>query len=203
MDLQNALHIFNTLYSDINGYSLSTQGRAQITSGSKAFTYGEINPEAFYKILKEVVSPSQQVFYDLGSGTGKAVILATLLFDFQKSIGIEYLEPLEKAAEGVLARYKREIEPTLPDKKQKQEAVFVNEDFLQYDFSDGDIIFTHSTCFPEELWTALIKKCEQLKKGTVLITVTRTVDSPFFEEMKSQEYGMGWGRATVHFYRKV
>lgn len=41
------------------------------------------------------------VFYDLGSGTGRAVIAATYLHDFEKLVGIEILTGLTDASKEI------------------------------------------------------------------------------------------------------
>jgi SAM-dependent methyltransferase len=200
MDFRHALQIFNILYENINGYLLSARGKADIGSADKTFTYGEISPEAFKSILHEPAVPKKGVFYDLGSGTGKAVILAYLLTNYSSCVGIEFLKPLHDEASAILHKFRHEF-PTLYSNKRPIK--LVHDDFLDYDFSDAAVVFTHSTCFTDELWEELVKKFELLKPGTVVITVTRTINSIFFEQLKSKEYGMAWGRATVHIYKRL
>lgn len=200
MDYEHALHIFNSLYQDINGYSLSTRGRAELGIEDKAFTYGEIAPDAFYSILKNLPSKPKGIFYDLGSGTGKAVLLAHLLFEFQKSIGIELIEPLSTTAHHIFEQYNKEYSSLIPKNRIME---LIQGDFTKVDFSDGDVVFMHSTCFPEYVWKKLEKPLKNLKNGAIVITVTRTAPYPFLEFLKSKEYGMAWGRATVHFYKKT
>lgn len=199
MDFEHALHIFNSLYQDINGYTLSSLGRAEMRIKDKTFTYGEISPEAFYSILKHLPKKPKGNFYDLGSGTGKAVLLAHMLFDFSKTVGIELLTPLHQAAENTLMRYKNEYK----SQKSKGRIELLNEDFLDLDFQNADIIFMHSTCFTDEVWEKLAYKFKELKKGSYVIAVTRALRSSHLEYLKSKEYGMAWGRATVHYYQKV
>ena len=143
------------------------------------------------------------VFYDLGSGTGKAVILASLFGDFSKLVGIEEIEDLHRASVDIFRRYETEVKPILPSEKQKQVIELVNSDFLEFDISEADLIFAHSTCFYDELMIALEKKCALLRKGTKLILVTKNFNSPLFEPLKSSEYPMSWGKATVNFYEKL
>jgi SAM-dependent methyltransferase len=200
MDFDHALQIFNTLYADINGYTLSTVGRAALHAEDKAFTYGEVSPEAFYSILSHLPTPAKGVFYDLGSGTGKAVLLVHLLFDFSAAVGIELLKPLHDEALYVKKRYESEFKALeQPGKTMK----FINADFLEHSFADADVVFMHSTCFPDHLWEKLTPKLEDLKQGAHVISVTRPPDSPLLKKLKSKEYGMAWGRATVYYHRKI
>ena len=41
------------------------------------------------------------LFYDLGSGTGKAVLAMSLMHKFKRCLGIEYLENLFKLSNGI------------------------------------------------------------------------------------------------------
>ncbi|QQG44321.1 MAG: methyltransferase domain-containing protein [Candidatus Roizmanbacteria bacterium] len=192
LDLETAKTILDDLYHDIRGYTVSGEARRKLSYHDKSYTYGEVTPDAFYKILKKAQAKSGEVFYDLGSGVGKPVILAYLLFDFSKCVGIEILPELYKVSHSVLQRLKG-------DKKIE----FINEDFLHHDFSDADIIFTHSTCFYDELWIKIINKFEKLKPGTRIITVTKSIHSDWIKPLHTAEYNMGWGMATVHYYKKI
>ena len=60
--------------------------------GVGVFAYGEAEIDSFAWVLHHAHPKPGEVFYDLGSGLGKAVILAFLLHDFQKLVGIELLE---------------------------------------------------------------------------------------------------------------
>lgn len=52
-------------------------------------------------------------FYDLGSGTGKAVFVARFLHDFDACQGIEILEGLHTAGLEVVNRYNRHFREVL------------------------------------------------------------------------------------------
>ncbi|MBI4009349.1 hypothetical protein HY357_03885 [Candidatus Roizmanbacteria bacterium] len=203
MDFDIIKSIFTSLYSGVDGYSISSKARKSLPYASKAHTYGEITPEGFSAILSDINLKPSGVFYDLGSGTGKGVILASIFGDFSKMIGIEILKELYETAKKVLKSYDQVVRPILPDEKKNQVLDFINADFLEYDFSNADVIFCHSTCFYDELMIALERKCMNLKKGTKIILVTKTFQSPFFKLLKSGEYPMTWGKATVNFYEKL
>lgn len=53
------------------------------------------------------------VFYDLGSGTGKAVFTAALVHRFERCVGIELLESLHVCAQRLKARWNAVIAPQL------------------------------------------------------------------------------------------
>merc|ERR1719253_2595286 len=59
----------------------------QAQGSEYAATYGEVLPSSLVQLLAELQAVPGQLFYDLGSGTGKLCILAWLL-GF-KAIGVE------------------------------------------------------------------------------------------------------------------
>ncbi len=203
MDFELVKSVFHTLYSGVDGYALSLKGRRQISYVSKAHIYGEVTPEGFLKMFSDLEIKPNGIFYDLGSGTGKGVILASIFGNFSRLTGIEILKELYDSSKKVLRLYEETVKPILPEDKKKQVLDFVNGDFLEYDFFDADLVFSHSTCFYDELMIALERKCLNLKKGTKILLVTKTFQSPFFRLIKSAEYPMTWGKTTVNFYEKI
>lgn len=99
--------LLRTAYRGIRGIELSRDARK---SGGTELTYGEVVSTSFEQLLMESTAlvktstpPGQRCFVDLGSGTGKAVLTASLFADslgLSRSIGIELLEPLHQSAEG-------------------------------------------------------------------------------------------------------
>lgn len=203
MDFNTAKSVFTSLYSGINGYTISQRARKKLAYTDKAHTYGEVTPEGFSGMLADVEYKKGGVFYDLGSGTGKGVILSAMFGDFSKIVGIEIIEELFKTSKNILSRFDQEVRLLLDPVKQNSKIDFINSNFLEYDFSDADLIFTHSTCFYDELMLALERKFSNLNKGTKVITVTKSLISPLFKFLKSDEYLMTWGKATVNFYEKI
>ena len=72
-----------------------------------ALVYGEIDFSSFASILERVNPRAGSVFVDLGHGTGKALICASLLFGniFSRIHGIEILDSLYENSVDVLERY--------------------------------------------------------------------------------------------------
>ena len=58
---------------------------------------------------------------------------------------------------------------------------FTAHSFLEYDWSDGDVVFANSTCFTEELMDSLALQGASLKPGAYLITFTKGLDSKAFK----------------------
>ena len=44
---------------------------------------------------------------------------------------------------------------------------------------------------------------ETVKPGTRIVTITRGLFSPAFEQIANSTCEMGWGKATVNVYRRI
>lgn len=75
--------------------------------------------------------------------------------------------------------------------------------FLDFDWSDGDVVFANSTCFSDELMLSLSEQAERLKPGAIVVTFTKGMTSKQFELLERKRYRMSWGPATVFIHRKL
>jgi Histone methylation protein DOT1 len=201
MELDKAVKIFNQCYKNINGYSLSVKGREEYHHEGKSFIYGEVIPESFYSFLSEAKPAKGEVFYDLGSGAGKAVLLAHMLFDFSESKGVELVKPLYEAsnkAKTIYTAYNNVYQ--YREKNINQTLSFMNENILEVDFSDADIIYLNWVTWTDELRLALQRKLALLKAGSRIVSVTLSPDSnreARYDLLNKQEYPFSWGDSTV------
>lgn len=194
----------DVLFSDVAGYSLSAAGKAAIgRDADPALTYGECTPEAVEQMLALTGAGPGEVFYDLGSGTGKMVVYAAFLAPLRKSVGVELLPELHEAAQMVGERYRREIQPQLSDERRETELCYQLGDIFETDLSDADIVVSHCcTCFDDALMQRLSDKLEACRPGTRIVTVTRGLPSDVFEPLGASACQMGWGQATLNVYRR-
>eukprot|EP00455_Lapot_gusevi_P038755 TRINITY_DN4343_c0_g1_i8.p1 TRINITY_DN4343_c0_g1~~TRINITY_DN4343_c0_g1_i8.p1 ORF type:complete len:305 (+),score=97.66 TRINITY_DN4343_c0_g1_i8:55-969(+) len=191
--------------STSDGKRISKQDRVALGTERASLVYGEVTFESLAEVLyKKVDLPAGGVFYDLGSGTGRGVFAAAMVHNFQKCVGIEILQGLYEASEQVLTQYRQQVLPQYDsDEKKGQVIEFVRADFLEYDWSDADLVFANSTCFDEKLVSCIAAVAARLKKGTWFITLTKQLNSPHFRVVHSQQYRMSWGLATVNVHVKT
>lgn len=199
-DIQNYL---NQLYSDISTCQISAEGRQKHNlSQDSCYVYGETVMNSLYSMVNDMNPKKDEVFYDLGSGGGKNLLFAALSFPFSKCVGVEYIDVLADTAKTKLAQVRRDA-PTL-NLEFPQIVDFVNTDFLKFDLSDADIIYTYSTCFSEDLMRGMAAvMAEQLKPGARVITITKQLYSDKLRLIKSGSHAMEWGDATSYFYEKI
>jgi hypothetical protein len=79
----------------------------------------------------------------LGSGGGKVVLAASMMFPFAKTVGIEKLEKLCEAARRATFRLIQ-----LSGENKLPQIEFRCQNFLEADFTDASVIFINSTCLP-------------------------------------------------------
>jgi hypothetical protein len=72
---------------------------------------------------------------------------------------------------------------------------------LEVDWSDADIVYASSICFPDELVDGIAKKCEKLKKGSRIITLKEFPTCyPYLKLEYNLKLKMTWGRCQVMLY---
>jgi len=194
------------LYSDFPtelAKKVSKAERDALGIRKASLVYGEISFVSFglvfFSHLQGLI-PDNAVFYDLGSGTGRGIFAANLLHRFSKLTGIEILEGLHKTSMDVLELYKKTNQNR--DNSKSQEINLIQGDLLDYDWSDGDLVFANSTCFEESLMKRMGLRGRFLKPGSIFVTLTKQLKSPYFDVTLSKQYRMSWGIATVHIHRR-
>lgn len=203
--IDEKVRIFEALYDGLAGYQLSHKDRAALEkTGDKSHVYGEILPRPFEELLTATGAKAGQTFFDLGSGLGKPVILASMLVDFAKCLGIEMLPTLVESSRSVLARYDDEFRSQLPGKADQQ-IEFRQGDILEVDLSEPDVVFIHGTCFSPELHEPLTRKLvEELKPGAVVMGLGMPfVSESLFIFHVVPQFSLDWGLAPACLYRKV
>uniref|UniRef100_A0A7S4GF40 Histone-lysine N-methyltransferase, H3 lysine-79 specific n=1 Tax=Eutreptiella gymnastica TaxID=73025 RepID=A0A7S4GF40_9EUGL len=136
--------------------------------------YGEGPYESFLVILQKIAdceggeTALKGVFYDLGSGTGKLVVAAALLGNFERVCGIEFVDELHEAAQRVKVAWEQNTEAqALKPNLQMQ---FVQSDLQQADWSDGTVCFANCMCFSPELLEGMGTQADAMASGTFFIT---------------------------------
>lgn len=199
-NIENKTRILDVLYKNVYAKSSSIRYRLLHLIQDKEFIYGEIDFLSFYTILERAAPSTQDVFYDLGSGSGKAVLSAILFFNVKKSIGIELLPPLYEQSNSQLAKASQRF---LQYRSQMERVQFINDSFLHYDFGDADIIYVAATCLTDATWNELISKMARLKPGSRIIVTTRIIHHEQFESIYQGIELMSWGLCPVSIYKII
>lgn len=187
---------FNLIYRDSNGFLLSQQARQQ--SDAMEYAYGEIEFLSFIALLSLVQLDENTVFYDLGSGTGKAVLACSMIFPVRKSIGIElfpqlYLDACQRVNQlAALANYSE-----LASKIQ-----FILGDFLEVNLQDATLIFINSTAFFGPTWEKLCARLDHLPKLNTVITTSKRLNCADFTLVARTRVAMSWGVVSAYIHQR-
>lgn len=200
-EVQQKLQIIQEIYQDNNGYQISNNWRSQNNIQDKCFVYGEIKYQDFAYFLS-LCDTENKIFYDIGSGSGKACFAAAILFNLKKSIGIEYISDFCDFANSLKEKldlfFAKEEANLL-----KEKINFINDDITIFDFSDADIVFIHATCFNDEILESLKIQLNKLKIGSRAIIVTKELDLENFVKVFSGKFCAEWGDSSATIYEKV
>jgi SAM-dependent methyltransferase len=192
LNLQEHLQIFQQLYQKIDGFLLSQRARQR--QDRIEYTYGEIEFLPFIALLSLAKPDGETVFYDLGSGVGKAVLACAFVYPVHQSIGVEllpelYLEACNQTKQlAVIQHY---------DDKAKK-ITFILGNFLDVDLNDATLIFINATTFVGSLWENINTRLNNLPKLKTVITTSKPLITSNFLLIKSTKIQMSWG--VVHAY---
>lgn len=188
-DYRRILKAVGAFYKHGNPYLIAKEARKNDPDDS--LIYGEIDICALLDLLDYIKPTEKDVFYDLGSGAGKTLMATQMRYPYLKVCGIERLQGLHDLAE--------EIGQSHPP----PHPLFINDDFLNVDFSEATILLINATAFSPATWEPMLAKLAQLKSGTKVIVTSKTLPPPGFIARFGAMEKMSWGLCTTRIYEKV
>lgn len=196
LGLNKHYRVYQQLYANVDGFALSQAERAK--QDALEYVYGEIDFESFIALLSLCKPESSTIFYDLGSGTGKAVLACIMVFNVQKSCGIELFASLHHCAQQQQQRLK-----CIPEYEAKAERIeFIQSNLLDANFTDANLIFVNATAFFGETWLAISKLVEKIQPGTLVITTSKALRSDLFTLCTLTQVKMSWGPVTAYIQER-
>jgi hypothetical protein len=196
LHLQNHEEVFHQIYQGANGYLLSQHARQG--HDAMEYTYGEITFLSFIALLSLAKPDKNTVFYDLGSGIGKAVVACSMVFSVRKSVGVElfpelYFDACKRVEQ--LASIKNYTDPA---KKIK----FVLGDFLEVYLEDATLVFINSTAFFGPTWEKLCARLDHLSHLNTVITTSKALVCDNFSLVKCTQVEMSWGVVFAYIHTR-
>ena len=189
--------IYQQLYADVDGFTLSRRARAK--QDSIEYVYGEIDFESFIALLSLCKPNPSTIFYDLGSGTGKAVLACAMVFTIEKSCGIEFFPSLDRCAK----QQKQRLQ-LIPGYLTKAACIeFHQGDIRETFFSEATLIFINATTFFGETWLAISQQVEQIKPGSLVITTSKALQSKKFTITRLTQVKMSWGIVEAYIQERL
>jgi predicted RNA methylase len=143
------------------------------------------------RMLEVAELKSGEVFFDLGCGDGRTVILAAKTFG-ARSVGVEMREDLAKRAMSVIH-----------DNGLSERVTIVNGDMFKLDLTSADVVFLYLTTSANE---KIKPKMEmELKEGTRIVSHDYEVVGwkPAKVENFVENPSMGYPSHTIYLYKKT
>ena len=152
------------LFAGLDRYEVHGKGKPQ--AEDYRFTYGETPPPVLYRMLRRWGVGPQDVFYDLGSGCGVAVLTAALLAG--KAVGVELVPEAVEFARRVAGLLE------VPNVEFRQ------GDLLETDLTEATFVYAACTLFPKPLRAQLEARLRTCRKGTRVLTATHPIRAKGF-----------------------
>ena len=179
---QQILQQLNSLYEE---YTFATAKDASLTDDLRdqqhpkhcedSLVYGEVDLAGFCQLLSSssLEHSNEGYFYDLGSGSGRAVFAARFLGNYQNCIGVELLPNLHQLATSVASLYKFQYQHQLHEDCRRVQ--FVCSDILDYEswwshpVDDSVTIYIPNLLFDKALSDQIARKALQVQPGTIVM----------------------------------
>eukprot|EP00826_Nyctotherus_ovalis_P032735 TRINITY_DN2635_c0_g1_i9.p1 TRINITY_DN2635_c0_g1~~TRINITY_DN2635_c0_g1_i9.p1 ORF type:complete len:290 (+),score=13.93 TRINITY_DN2635_c0_g1_i9:689-1558(+) len=189
--------VFNEVFRGVDGGVISQSERNAKKLVGLQYTYGEIELVHFLPLLRMASNRSGGEFWDLGSGTGKALIAASLSNYYSKICGVEILEDLRNTSTSVITKFCKhtKTEPTTFE--------VISGDMREVDWSDADVVYVASICFSEELVQELAEKGRALKSGTRIVSLKKWIIPEVYNVLFEVKAKMSWGNTGVYIMERI
>jgi SAM-dependent methyltransferase len=185
------------LYTDVEAYVIPRSEEQAIRKSMGSPTYGEMTPTSVQRLLDHLDLGDRDVFYDLGSGTGKIVIQTAMTVPIRKAVGIELSTSRHRDAKRVLGKVRKE------GLLAARACSFRNEDLASSYLSDATVVYSCSTAFSLRFMKVIARKLESLNRDLTFVSL-QELDPPRnrFELTHTLRLDMTWHRRTaVYVYR--
>lgn len=195
------LNIIDQIYQHTNAHKISQKYRNQNNLKEESFLYGEVYAVTFLKLMDLTHPKPGEHFYDLGSGSGKLVLLADYCYPFKSTTGIELLPVLHELSIQKLSDYQKLKEKN--GRPQSSQIKFIQANFLEIDFTNANIIIINATAFKGEIFDLLEEKLKLIPAGARVIITSLPIRADEFEMIYSGHEVMSWGFCSVRIYKKL
>ena len=201
LNIKNIHENVNNLFDGLNGYTVNREG----IDSKYPLTYGEITLTGIEQLCntfnntKNINSypPDQQVFYDLGSGIGKFVIMVAYLYPNIISKGIEIVS--DRHDQAMIAYNK------ITDESIKKRIMLSCCSLFDNNIGDAAWLFISNLCFSSELNAQLAEKItNEVKKHTLIVCSKQLELSPQLFKKQDIIVPMTWSdNSSAYMYERI
>lgn len=153
--------------------------------------YGETPWWTLRRMLVFLQAKADDCFIDLGSGNGRALYAAIVLFKM-RAHGYEFLQSRHAVATHMLQ-----------SEQQKDRVQLHHELAWNADLSQADIVLLTWTCMAPHSRKKISQNLRQLQAGSRVIAITHPIElTDDFSLLRHSSMCFSWGRGEVYFYQK-
>eukprot|EP00929_Paragymnodinium_shiwhaense_P078458 TRINITY_DN40678_c0_g1_i3.p1 TRINITY_DN40678_c0_g1~~TRINITY_DN40678_c0_g1_i3.p1 ORF type:complete len:292 (+),score=59.11 TRINITY_DN40678_c0_g1_i3:49-924(+) len=152
-------YFFKTASRMMSSNLKTERERIEGNAGELAEAAGEMQPVRVWQFLQQLGFPRGTRFYDLGGGAGKISAIAWML-----GLNATGLELSEGRVHEACRAYKHLQQATSGSVAMK------NADFLRYDWSDADVVYSNSIMFNEDIMKGMAGIAAGMREGTLIIS---------------------------------
>lgn len=186
------------LYRGVDGFDIPRTEEKAVFSSRGSPVYGEMMPAAIGHMIDYLELGERDVFYDLGSGSGKVVLQAAMSVPLRKSVGVELSATRVAQARAVLKEARR------LGLVRARACVFRHQDLLEAKLDDATVIYTCSTAFSLRFMTLVARKVARLGRSLRFVTLQELEERRRFELVDVLRLDMSWKRrSAVYVYDVV
>ena len=172
----------------------------------------DIDFHSFSNLLEHAMPMKGEKFVDLGSGIGRACLIAALSHGqtFARITGIELLAPLHEAASHALERYNEVVSapPINGFTNNKPKIAFERGNFLDPTnrwAEEADVVFVSCGTFSKATMALLSLHARNLRAGARIVTVGKKIHTgdAFQQATAPIMTRFSWGRVPCYVFVRV
>ena len=166
--------------------------------------YGEAEFLHFVPLIEAMNPQKGDVFYDIGCGTARPLVVAALAYSnfISKCKGVELLEGLADTAKKCAER--TAILSAEAEIENIPAIEIIKGDLFEYDWpKDADLVFCANVLLGDELNERLTDMMAQLRKGVRVAVLNALPQRPYLKKYFQMITRMSWGYHTCIYYEIV
>lgn len=172
-------------------FTLSRKATREYGLPEDLTVYGETPWTTLETICRTVALTPEDVFVELGFGTGRNLLFVPLYFHC-RAIGFE-----------MIPAFVERMPWLLHSNHLTQSVTIYAQNWLEADLSEGSVFFLVGTCYNDRHLQQATHKLREVPAGARIITVSWPLLDPAFCLLTQKELPFSWGRGTVYFHQRL
>lgn len=162
--------------------------------------YGEVTYEGMEPLYEALGLKNDDVFYDLGSGSGKIVLYVALRGQAAKSVGLEVGERRHELASSACTNLADQLETSkshLPSLKQACSKMEVKlADICSYDHFDVSVVVFTNVCIDMQVQSRALNQCLKCPSFRRLVTTSPMLPNLRLKQVGSVMVSCSWAKTS-------